>query len=1410
NQTGANADAVLDGLETTGWSPASAGGNTSAPYHNAELQRMTALDKLRLQISGTLTGTVGVDALTKSGWQTIAEAIPAASLTEGWNTIALGKAEASALRIRFMAADNASRINELQISGSPVGSPAASPRLTVSYPDNGQYYGDMAYVRGFAEPVRNGSGRVRIVVAGKPVPSEQGAFEASVSKADLGIDSAATDWSVDVEAIYPDGKRVKQKVTFNAPVNAERRDQIDASLNALFTDVVPGHARAIRHLGAAIELSADAIKNKTRILMQPLRDVDMPKLDPGMINVTRGNFKGFRFLPHGQHFKRAVKVKLPFDKTKLPSGMTTADIKTYFFDTTLGHWQPLEKAAVTAEGEVASLTTHFTDMINAVVQAPDSPQTASFNPTQIKDLKLANPSAGVNLIAPPQANSMGDVRLSYPLELTPGRVGMTPQLGLTYNSAGGNGWLGVGWDLAVSSVSIDTRWGVPRYDTSNETETYIVDGEQLAPVAHRGALVARTADKTFHTRVEGGFRRIIRHGNSPTNYWWEVKDKSGASYFYGGDPSSNGPLDEATLKDASGNIFSWALREARDSNGNIIRYRYVHVSDSGTNDGGSAAAGTELYLKTVEYTGREGEAGKYVVTLTRASELGEDRRPDATIDARGGFKRVTADLLRKIKLTYGGASVRSYELTYKTGAFSKTLLDKVKQFDANDQLFNEHEFSYFDEARDDGGLYKGFDSARETWNTGTDNVEGNGLLGNLDASALSGHESRSVGGHLYVGVGLTASKSNSVGAKTGYTTGSGDGLLALVDINGDGLQDKVFRQGATTSFGPKTLIAGLPAISHDESSSTSVGPEAYPSLGIVGGFVGVNWMSTDTRSSVYFSDVNGDGLVDLVNNGGVLFNHIDASGKPVFTADSSDTPYPIGSGAIASGLLSDELQAVYERENAANPKIDSVRRWIAPFSGAVTISGDVALIEDTTPERADYTTADGVRVAIQHGANELWSETIAATDYTPKTPSVGSLTVAKGDILYFRVQSVDDGAYDQVNWAPVITYTGVPAATDANNLNPYTYDSSTDLTLIALRPTTVNMPYNGTVSISGTLNKAAATSDDAILEVLKDGAVLATQTIPAAATGAFSINQSTNVLKDEFDANGNQTQTATRLSIRLRIDSRIDLNQFSWGANAAPTIAYTASPDLDPGAPLPTTEAPVSADLYPESNLITAPLPPWTAPSAGTYTFEAEVQGGSGSVVLTAKSAGERLAKHTVNIGSVQNFSLTLDAGQQVYFEFHGDHATGSAVTQARVRRVVGGAPQDPALASALYYASSADILPQRYRGWNAFGYNGNLDAATQPIQITADDLTLSHLGSVDRTGYQSDLEDAVNNGTDPTVDTSAFTLRRPRVVGFGERHERLASGQELHRRSERQPVRWRARRAAHEHDLPARGGRWR
>jgi hypothetical protein len=272
--------------------------------------------------------------------------------------------------------------------------------------------------------------------------------------------------------------------------------------NSTSETIEPGVPVVIEHDELQLAVGMDAVDEDMTITIGSLDEDLLPPLDPGMTNVTKGSRKGYRFLPHHSKFNSNLQVVLPYDPELLPDGFAETDIKTYYFDEELGSWQALEMDDVLTETEkMASFTDHFTDMINAVVTVPDAPESNSFNPTQIKDIKAADPGAGFNLMAPPQANNMGSATLSYPLEVPPGRVGIQPQLSVQYNSGGGNGWMGLGWDLPVQAITIDTRWGVPRYSGSQETETYLMGGQQLSPVAHRDALQPRTNEKVFHTRV---------------------------------------------------------------------------------------------------------------------------------------------------------------------------------------------------------------------------------------------------------------------------------------------------------------------------------------------------------------------------------------------------------------------------------------------------------------------------------------------------------------------------------------------------------------------------------------------------------------------------------------------------------------------------------------------------------------------------------------------------------------------------------------------------------------------------------------------------------------------------------------------------------------------------------------------
>ena len=79
---------------------------------------------------------------------------------------------------------------------------------------------------------------------------------------------------------------------------------------------------------------------------------------------------------------------------------------------------------------------------------------------------------------------------------------MQPNLSIQYNSSGGNSWMGLGWNISVPEISVDTRWGVPRYDSQNETESYLYAGEELTPQVQRSNYKPREADKEFFDWLE--------------------------------------------------------------------------------------------------------------------------------------------------------------------------------------------------------------------------------------------------------------------------------------------------------------------------------------------------------------------------------------------------------------------------------------------------------------------------------------------------------------------------------------------------------------------------------------------------------------------------------------------------------------------------------------------------------------------------------------------------------------------------------------------------------------------------------------------------------------------------------------------------------------------------------------------
>ena len=449
----------------------------------------------------------------------------------------------------------------------------------------------------------------------------------------------------------------------------------------------------------------------------------------------------------------------------------------------------------------------------------------------------------------------------------------------------------------------------------------------------------RVAERDDWTqRTETNFVRIIRHGNNPTNYYWEVIDKLGAHFWYGGFPDGGGPTGDtfdpptnqdggpqdgsidrsAILYDDDGNAYRWALSAMRDVGVNQIRYFYETVIGQRVGEQ-NQPLGRQLYLTKVRYT--EGSPvseqpldAPYEVRLLRDAAVPSTPRKDVIIDARGGFIEVTSDLLRRIEVWYGGPNggatrnystiVKRYDLKYTEGAFGKSLLTSVEQVGTDGVVFAKNEFTYFDDVRDGSGNYNGFDTA-QSWATGDTNPElTQTLFGPQEVSALGASETNGGDFHIYLGFNISnPTKTGSFGGSLTIKGGATEGLAEFLDINGDFLPDKIFRESrgtvkfrlnqsgpnGVTTFGPTLTVANLGKLSTEWNIGVAGGPEIY-----FGVFAAFSIAADVTVGEDYFTDVNNDGLPDFVSAGTVYFNHL-VGGIPTFSTSSAGTAVPIRS-----------------------------------------------------------------------------------------------------------------------------------------------------------------------------------------------------------------------------------------------------------------------------------------------------------------------------------------------------------------------------------------------------------------------------------------------------------------------------------------------------------------------------------
>jgi len=1271
--------------------------------------------------------------------------------------------------------------------------------------------GDRFYVKGFVKGATQGN--VSVSVGNTPLQVYNNEFEGFVSIKEQTI----VNGMIPVKAIDQTGLLGQELLFINDNlIQADYTYPLDTKKYQ--TKVSAITAEKTPSFGIAIELDDSAFP-KANIAITKLRKIDIAPLESGMYNVTKGA-KGYRVQSLQSIPDTDFKLKLKYDPAMIPNGYTAKDIKTFYFNKENKSWNILQKDSLDLEkSTLISFATLMnqgegTDYINGIIQTPESPQTSSFLPTMMNDIKPVNPSSNIALIAPPTASQQGNANLSYPIRIPAGRNGMQPSVGLQYNDEGGNGWVGLGWNISTPSVSIDTRWGAPTFNNSQETELYSIGGEMLMypdnylPHRHQGDTPGEFTTipqgrsehfnggiKIFTPRKQGSFARIERIGNSPSNYYWKVTDAYGTISWYGGGPS--GLNTNSVVVNDSGNIVHWGLTLVEDVFGNNMKYTYRNETFP-TSTTNNLSGGTYFYLNTIKYTGHNGTDGNYEVSF----HIQNNVKDDASINGKLGLKWIDPYLLERIDVKHQNNLIRYYDLQYKDelGRFTKNLLEVVTERDKDGNEFYSHDFEYYDDVATSGGnLYKTpVDIDIPELGTSFANNFGSQLL---SKSAINSSENIETGYNAGVSAGVefrlgvhsqNKRKSFTIGAPFGENSFRSKGKISLTDINGDGIDDVVYRTTNGLEFLPGGLIATSDG-STDFINDFNDGPvqinnasdfyrsngfsktvfgesyEIYTALGGPLSFFGTTKrIKTRSESNIYFTDGNGDNLIDIVSDEVVYFNTIDPdTGEPTFVSKSEDTENMV---ITASGIgeptdPDPDLDEDPELEQTLLD-FDAVRVWIAPFDGTIVINDHIRG-NNTTYTIETATEEFNNNIPFRIFATEMTNITQAVnlTHYENGAPlgieTSSTINVTRGQRIYFRVHSNNSNPIVRSN--PSINYTFTNTENENGfDINSYNYLTNTQLS----EASGFTFPGNGNAIISFPQISTSNPSDVVTFKITQrvfdeNGDLVGLPIIILdeefdSTTSGTTISQANIITQPQSLTNNNHTSI-------INFEVLSDSNPYEWRHGPhrwAPEVLFTSEQGesfIDYIVPnFSVYRATKSSINYAEilninnwditlpqnvnigvrPHIISGSPSPFNTTDNGEFQFIVKNNNGTIGKRLITIENGVISINNTTPIANIFQGNLATTTDQNLtnfYMGFYADGMTNKILVKKYLEatQTTNGDASveisyDFSNPSASYTTSAIEFYKNEYphlgplnRGWGQFFYNENYDGGEQPSDAT-------------------------------------------------------------------------------------------
>jgi RHS repeat-associated protein len=481
--------------------------------------------------------------------------------------------------------------------------------------------------------------------------------------------------------------------------------------------------------------------------------------------------------------------------------------------------------------------------------------------TNLVHAALTDYGAIPQIAQPPQDQSAANQKLDFhtdlftgrfgyevPVEVPPGRGGSEPSVALQYSSANKDGLCGVGWDVDMGSIQRETRYGVP-VSGGAYSDAF---GFTFSFGGHSGRLVS-VGGGNYYPQINTDFLKF-----NYSNSTWIVTDKDGKKYNFG--------ETTASRITTSYGVFKWGLSSTRDANGNHSYLTY-------TNDSG------QMYPQQINYNGNDNSPA-IATNCTVIFDL--SNRFDRISSAISGTEITTTKFMTGIRVMNQGSLVRRYALAYiASPSTTHALLQSVTEYGSdNTTALPAKTFSY-------SVQQQGFASPvlwsivsqttlGDTW--GISPATPDSQLIDMNGDGLPDRVVHPNGASYFLiqyntGTGFTSQYTWSpVGNENGNNTSAWMDLDSadshMVDINGDGLPDRVVNQlnqpfdhiQVQTNNG-----SGFSSSIYDWSVSC-IFPN-YEGHSVNDLNVPYALTSDDVSSLTTLVDLNGDGLPDRVMSG---------------------------------------------------------------------------------------------------------------------------------------------------------------------------------------------------------------------------------------------------------------------------------------------------------------------------------------------------------------------------------------------------------------------------------------------------------------------------------------------------------------------------------------------------------------